>query len=234
MTAALIDTNMMPAHLALLLDILRDHPGRENAISMLALYEQWSGDKLPRDPQGKPVGDVATKSREMRKCIDDLREIHGIPVMSSAGAGYWIVTSKAELGKVHHEFRSRGIKSLQTAARLMRNSLADEVQQLALDLQNDSTEISKTVKARRAKLPASDFGDLLLSPEAKMAAITVHLTTVLQSPDEYAEQIKLLQQTFGPKLIPHKVLRELRDQIRAASQAIERLAFLAGADVEKP
>ena len=70
----------------------------------------------------------------MRQLIDDLRDIHGVAVMSSASHGYWIVANDAELAEVVHEFRARGLKSLTTAARLKKISLVDEVRQIDLDL----------------------------------------------------------------------------------------------------
>jgi hypothetical protein len=117
-----------------LLQLLRGHVGRDQAICMASLYEQWSGETLPRDAAGKPDADVPTLSRHMRKLIDDLRDVYGVPVMSSARHGYWIVASEAELDEVVHEFRTRGLKSLTTAARLKKISLADELTQLKMEL----------------------------------------------------------------------------------------------------
>lgn len=124
----------MPAELQRLHFLLQEHIGKHNAISMADLYEAWVGQRLPRDAAGKVVADVPTLSRHMRALIDDLRDIHGVPVMSSARHGYWIVASDAELEEVVHEFRARGLKSLTTAARLKKISLAEEMQQIDLEL----------------------------------------------------------------------------------------------------
>ena len=129
----------MPPELHRLYWLLQQgHLGKVNAISMADLYERWSGQRLPRDARGKTAVDVPTLSRHMRALIDDLRDIHGVPVMSSARHGYWIVASDAELEEVVHEFRARGLKSLTTAARLKKISLADEVQQIEMELRGGS------------------------------------------------------------------------------------------------
>lgn len=129
-----IDARNMPYEMAQLYALLSARVGKHGAISMADLYEQWSGEKLPRDARGKIAADVPTLSRHMRQLIDDLRDIHGIPVMSSARHGYWIVATEEELQDVIHEFRARGLKSLSTAARLKKISLADELRQIDLDL----------------------------------------------------------------------------------------------------
>lgn len=124
----------MPAELQRLHFVLQEHIGKHNAISMADLYETWVGQRLPRNAAGKVIADVPTLSRHMRALIDDLRDIHGVPVLSSARHGYWIVASDAELEEVVHEFRARGLKSLSTAARLKKISLAEELRQAELDL----------------------------------------------------------------------------------------------------
>lgn len=129
------DTKAMPDEKTRrLFRLLHKHRGKAAAISMLDLYEQWIGEKLPRDEHGRPEADVPTLSRYMRQLIDDLRDIYGVPVMSSSHAGYWIVESEAELADVCREFRARGLKSLATAAKLKKISLAEELQQAELDL----------------------------------------------------------------------------------------------------
>lgn len=211
MTKVTEQTRLRP-ELRKLLDILRRHPGRAKAIRMIDLYEEWSGREVERNDEGRPIEDVATLSRHMRSLIDELREVHQIPVMSGSAYGYWIVTDQRELDDVHHEFTSRGLKSLQTAARLRRISLVDAVQQLALELQDDDSAIRRKVVDVQAPPEERPLGDLVLSPEAKMAVITKHLQEMIQSPDEYAEQIRALQRQFGPKLLPHAVAEEVRRQ----------------------
>lgn len=227
----------MPPELLRLLTILRAHAGRNNAISMAELYEQWSGEKLPRDPiTKKPTVDVATRSRRMRQMIDDLRDIWRVPVMSSSQYGYWIITDRKELADVVHEFQSRGLKSLQTAARLKQTSLVDAVQQLAIDLEKGDSEVVRRIRrSKRPIEPDPDLGDLVLSPEARMAVITSHLKEMLSSPEEYTDQIRALQRQFGPRLLPQRVLEEINrqaDQVRElATQTIEaadRLRTMVG------
>lgn len=131
-----IDRACMTSETARLFDILRAHTGRHNAIAMLDLYETWSGAHLPRDAHGKPEADVPTLSRHMRKLIDDLRDLHGVAVLSSSQHGYWLAGTAEELLRVCAEFRARGIKSLETAARLKRISVLDEIAQLELQLRS--------------------------------------------------------------------------------------------------
>lgn len=228
----------MPVEVQHLLSILRLHPGRHNAISLPNLYEKWSGETIPRDPATrKPTVDVPTLTRSMRKLIDDLRDIWRIPVMSSTSHGYWIITDQRELADVVHEFQSRGLKSLQTAARLKQTSLIDAVQQLAMDLENGDSAIAKRVAGgrKRAAPQEIDLGDLVLSPEARMAVITSHLQELLGSPEEYADQIHALQRQFGPRLMPQSVMDEIKRQAgeaRAAAvtalQAVDRLQGMVG------
>lgn len=216
----------MPGEVIKLLNILREHPGRPRAISLAELYERWSGETIPRDPETrKPTVDVPTISRYMRRLIDDLRDIWRIPVMSSSSYGYWIITDQKELADVVHEFQSRGLKSLQTAARLKQTSLIDAVQQLAMDLENGNCEAVRRLNSRkRVTASNASLGDLVLSPEARMAVITGHLQEMLGSPQEYADQIHALQRQFGPRLLPQKVLEEIQAQAgqarEAATQAI--------------
>lgn len=135
-----MDCRQMPAETWRLLQLLARHRGQLHAIGMLDLYESWSGETLPRDARGHAVGDVPSLSRSMRKLIDDLRGIWNVPIMSSSHVGYWIVADEAELNDVVSEFRARGLKSLATAARLKRISLADELKQLEMELQK--TEVT--------------------------------------------------------------------------------------------
>lgn len=227
----------MPVEVQHLLGILRLHPGRGNAISMRKLYEAWSGEQIPIDPvTGKPTVDVPTRTRAMRKLIDDLRDIWRIPVMSSTSHGYWIITDPSELADVVHEFQSRGLKSLQTAARLKQTSLIDAVQQLAMELEDGDSALVQRMRDRRRPAPQdTDLGDLVLSPEARMAVITSHLQELLGSPQEYADQIRALQRQFGPRLLPQSVIDEIqrqaghaRDAARQAIEAVDRLQAMVG------
>lgn len=130
----------MPAETHRLYRLLQSHRGKAEAVSMLDLYESWSGYRLARWPgTTKPMNDVATLSRGMRKCIDELRDVYGIPVMSSSQAGYWIAGDAKELDQVYREFRARGLKSLSTAARLKKITLAEEVRQIELELHTRGT-----------------------------------------------------------------------------------------------
>lgn len=133
------ERDRMPTETLDLLHILRGHVGKSAAISMVDLYEQWSGVKVPRDPAGRPTIDVPTWSRHMRMLIDDLRDIYGVPVMSSSHAGYWIIGDASELHAVVQQFRARGLKSLTTAARLKNISLPEELSQIEMELRQAKT-----------------------------------------------------------------------------------------------
>lgn len=129
-----VDVRNMPHDMARLYALLSARMGKSSAIGMAELYEQWSGERLPRDARGHIAADLPALSRKMRYLIDDLRDIHGVPIMSSTKHGYWIVANEEELRDVVREFRARGLKSLTTAARLKQISLADELQQIEIDL----------------------------------------------------------------------------------------------------
>lgn len=140
----LSDQQRMSAEHYRLHHLLQAHIGKDNAISMADLYGLWSGEKVARWPSGKPMLDVPALSRHMRKLIDDLRDIWGVAVMSSSHAGYWICANEKEVADVCREFRARGLKSLTTAARLKKISLADEVRQIEIDLQNQPAQKGET------------------------------------------------------------------------------------------
>jgi len=194
-----------------LLDILRKHPGKHKAIHMWDLYEQWSGEALRRDSEGKIIDDVPTLSRKMRDLINVLIAVYDIPVMSSSSRGYWIIADESEIKEVYQELVSRGLFSLQKAARLSKCSLVDAVQQLALDLQDGNSEIRKNISVKRVK--ETPVEDLILSPEAKMAAVTKSLQEILDDPEQYAAQIAALQQQFGPRLLPKSVQDQIQRQV---------------------
>ncbi|MDY6979184.1 MAG: hypothetical protein SV201_04845 [Pseudomonadota bacterium] len=140
--------SQMRHELQRLLNILQQHSGKEKAISMLDLYEQYTGNRVDRDQDGKPTQNVPTLSRSMRHLIDELIEVHAIPVMSSSRGGYWLVTDEQELAEVTHQFMSRGISSLQKAARLKKISLAEALRQMALDLEAGDAEQQKHQEAK--------------------------------------------------------------------------------------
>lgn len=210
-----------------LLEILRRHPGRERAIKTPELYEQFTGEKLRRNRQGLFVDDVHTLARPIRSMVDDLRFLYGIPVMSSNASGYFMLVTKTELESVRHEFMARGLKSMQTAARLGKNSLVDEVHQLALELQDPDSAIVQTVKKSNDKKSRAGQplfkNDYILSPEARMAAITESLQEMFDNPEQYADQIKALQKQFGPRLISQKAIEALNEQanqVRVLAQQV--------------
>lgn len=215
----------MRQELLRLLNILRRHPGKNKAISMLALYEEYTGRKVKRDDNDKLIENVATLSRRMRYLIDELIDVHSIPVMSSSSGGYWIVTDKGELNMVRHELMSRGIRSLQKAARLSKISLVDTVSQLVLDLRDESSDIHQHVRrtSQQKTEDVKEIGDLILSPEAKMAVITQQLQELFESPEDYADQIHALQRQFGPKLLPRKVANAISSELTGVIEAANRL-----------
>ena len=212
------DELLLSKDLRRLLNILRKHPGKHKAIHMWDLYEQWSGDVLRRDENGKIIDDVPTLSRKMRDLINVLIAVHGIPVMSSSSRGYWIIAEESEIKEVYQELVSRGLFSLQKAANLSKCSLVDAVQQLALDLQDGNSEIRKNISVKRVKKAPID--DLILSPEAKMAAVTKSLQEILDDPQQYAAQIAALQAQFGPRLLP----KSLQDQIQRQVALVKSMA----------
>lgn len=206
-----------------LLAILRRHPGRQHAIRLPDLWEAWTGKTLRRDEETHAIiDDVPTLTRHMRDLIDVLRDVYGIPVMSSSHYGYWIVADGDELGGVITEFRSRGLKSLATAARLQKISLVDAVQQLGLDLRDADSAISLHLRRRQRRREIATESDLVLSPEARLAAITAHLTDMLAAPEAYAEQLTHLREQFGPRLIPRTTYRAIEAQIDSARQEVQR------------
>lgn len=211
-----------------LLAVLRRHPGRKNAISMAKLWEEWSGNTLRRDERHAIIDDVPTITRHMRDLIDVLRDLYGIPVMSSSNYGYWIVADSDELRGVITEFRSRGLKSLATAARLQKISLVDAVQQLGLDLRDESSALTVHLRRRQRRRDIATESDLILSPEARLAAITAQLTDMLADPQTYAAQLAHLREQFGPRLIPRTTYRAIERQIDAACRDVERFGAELG------
>lgn len=210
------DTGVPQQHKRLL-DILRCHPGRKRAIKTPELYEQFTGEKLRRDRQGQYLDDVHTLARPIRSMVDDLRVLYGVPVMSSNGSGYFMLTNRQELEQVRHEFMARGLKSMQTAARLGKNSLIDELHQLPLQLSDATSPIRQLLSKnnKTKKKPARRKNDYLLSKEVRMATVAESLQEMFDHPEQYDDQIRQLQQQFGPKLISQKALDELNKQAEA-------------------
>lgn len=210
---AAIDPTTMTPGLFRLHSILIKHIGRSRKISMLELYEEFEGVTLERHPRThRPVENVATLSRPIRKMIDDLRDLYGVPVVGDTGAGgYYLINSRKELEDVVHQYKTRGIKSLQTAARISKNSLIDLVNQLALDLDNPDSDVRRNIKSAS---PQQHIGDLVLSKEAKMAVVTQHLQDMIDDPVAHAGALRELQETFGPRLLPMRVLNQLKSQSR--------------------
>lgn len=216
MTTATSEDINMSREMRELLAILRKHPGKLKAIHLAPLYEEWSGNELLRSAEGKILDDVPTLSRKMREMINVLIDVHGIPVMSSSSLGYWIIADESEMQEVYHEFAARGLFSLQKAARLTKISLVDAVHQLALDLQDGNSDIRRHISAKRVtKAPKLD---LLLSPEARMAAVTKSLQEILDDPETYAAQIKALQTQFGPRLMPKELMDRIQQQMASVKQ----------------
>ncbi len=222
-----IDADKMPAEIKKLYLIMLLHTGKPRAISMLDLYELFNGVTLERHHKTKkPVQNVATLSRSLRFLIDDLRDVYGLPVVGDSSCGYYIISNQDELIKVLHQYKSRGIKSLQTAARISKISLVDTVAQLALELTDSNSEINK--KVRSTKLDDNKLGDLVLSKSAKMAVISNHLAGMLDDPETHAEQLEQLREAFGPRLLPKKVLNQLDQNMRDIQQLAQQNSAMLG------
>lgn len=101
------------------LAILREHRGRQTAIGKAELSTQ-----------------VGVCERTVRDCIKHLIEEHHEPIGSCSGApaGYFYINSEAELNLAMHELRTRIIEMAKRMAHLKKNSLADVLGQLAMEL----------------------------------------------------------------------------------------------------
>lgn len=119
-----------------LLNLLRLHRGKANAISLVNLYEYWSATRIPHNFLGKPIADVPTLTRRMRCFIDDLIQLHGVPILSSTKSGYWIIGSEEELLECVRQLRRGAFNKLKKSSCLTHNSIAEESEQMHLDIQS--------------------------------------------------------------------------------------------------
>ncbi|HNP80160.1 MAG TPA: hypothetical protein PKN47_01755 [Nitrospira sp.] len=101
------------------LTILREHRGRQAAIGKAELAKQ-----------------TGVCERTVRDLIKHLIEEHHEPIGSCSGApgGYFYINSPAELDLAMHELRTRIIEIAKRMSHLKKNSLADVLGQLAMEL----------------------------------------------------------------------------------------------------
>lgn len=101
---------------------IRDHVGKEHAISLDALTITVYGQAaLITDDDGNEYVNP-TRTRAIREAIETLREVHGVPVCSNSGkAGRYLPASRAELDEFIAEHMSRADK-LRTAAEKLRKA----------------------------------------------------------------------------------------------------------------
>lgn len=101
------------------LAVLREHRGRQAAIGKAELSAQ-----------------IGCGERRLRQLIKHLIEEHREPIGSCSAppAGYFWIDTEAELDLAMHELRTRIIEMAKRMAHLKKNSLADVLGQLALEL----------------------------------------------------------------------------------------------------
>ena len=64
-----------------------------------------------------------------------------------------------------------------------------------------------------------------------MSVVTQHLQDMINDPEAHAEHLKQLQETFGPALLPMRVLRKLKDMGKQI-QTISKSATEASQHIE--
>lgn len=99
--------------------LIRDHIGKEHAISLEALTMTIYGDgAMIVDDEGNEYVNPS-KTRAIREAIETLREVHGVPVCSNSGkAGRYLPASRAELDEFIAEHLSRAEKERLAAEKL--------------------------------------------------------------------------------------------------------------------
>ena len=104
----------------LVLETLQCHRGRAAAIHKEALAEQ-----------------VGMEVRKMREVIVQLIERHNQPIgsASQAPAGYFLIETAQEAEQAAQELKARIIRLAKRLAKLKRNTPADCLDQLRIDLQ---------------------------------------------------------------------------------------------------
>ncbi|NOY61768.1 MAG: hypothetical protein GXP10_01220 [Gammaproteobacteria bacterium] len=213
-----------------LLDILREHPGQGKAIRLIDLYEQWAAVSVPRNHDGSPAVNVPTVTRAMRYIIGDLIEIYAIPIMSSTAHGYWILANEWELTQARKELMKRGIFSLQKAARLGEISLIEQAEQMVLDLKSNGGESALINKKTRRRIRIKPTpGETMLSAEARLAAVSDHLTAMSKDPEKYDVQLRALQERFGAVLMPKSMAKQIKQATEKMLADVARLSELVGA-----
>lgn len=99
--------------------ILREHRGRQAAIGKAELAKQ-----------------AGVCERTARDLVKHLIEEHHEPIGSCSGApaGYFYINTEAELDLAMHELRTRIIEMAKRMSHLKKNSLADVLGQLAMEM----------------------------------------------------------------------------------------------------
>lgn len=110
----------------MLIMVLAKHVGRQNRISMPALYEAVFDD---------PWDDKINSTRRLRSLITELRG-DGYAICSSAASetgGYWLASAGSEITDYTRSLKKIGIKKLAQAAKLENVALPELMGQLSIE-----------------------------------------------------------------------------------------------------
>lgn len=185
---------MTSYHCRLLL-IMQPRIGRENAIKGRRLAKMMK------------VGE-----RTVRSLVNDLMKGWGIPIIGDTSAGYYLVGAIEEIEAVTATLKKHALHELWKAALIKKIAPADLIGQLTFEWP-DMIGVD---------MPGLEDGDETLPPH--LVAITAMLGRYQESPEEYADEIRALQQQFSPLFVSREDVAELQQAEATIKKILSRIA----------
>jgi len=157
--------------------------------------------------------------RHLRKVINRLIIVHGIPIMcqSGPGGGYYLPAFDQEVEENYARFHRRAMTGLMKASRARRAAYADAVIQLAMGFDGpEGEEIRQRIGAPRIDR---------LQPPAWVQVVTKLLDQMKGNPEAYATQIATLQERYGDIFVPRHKVAELRGELAKVQRMIDEISM---------
>ena len=118
-------------------EVLQQHKGQENVISMSDLFLTVTGDSL--NPEGGRTKAGHEQTRIIRSIVHGLRFDDRVPICMGIGGGYYIATTEAEMKEYLERFFAGARRKFQLGNRMSGIPIENLAQQYVFDLTNDST-----------------------------------------------------------------------------------------------
>lgn len=190
--------------------------GREAAVSAEVLAMELatvsSGRTLAEDLEdgGK---------RRVRRVFNQLTIKYKLPLCSEAGrgGGYYIAASDSEVEANYARFHKRAMTGLMKATRARKGAYADAMIQLTMGFDGAiGDEIRQKMGVTRSTSERN-------APPAWVSVVTKLLERMESDPQQYADQIRELQERFGDIFVPRDRVRRIRELTTALQAQLEGL-----------